>query len=124
LGFTEGKNMHRPGFLLNLYLFKSPELISSKKWPPGPEVAVPRAIQGNRSYHGLTDQLNASNGSISNVMKFFIASGGDTPIYKDKIPKQNKLLVWLSKKASHSDQVKLKTDLQKKKMFSANATTA
>jgi hypothetical protein len=43
LGFTEGKNMDRPGFWLNLYLFKSLELISRKKWPPGPEAAVPRA---------------------------------------------------------------------------------
>jgi hypothetical protein len=42
-------------FWLNLYFYKSPELISRKKWPPGPEAAVSRAIQGNRSYHGLTD---------------------------------------------------------------------
>jgi hypothetical protein len=51
----------------------TPELISRKKWPPGPEAAVPRAIQGNRSYHGLTDQFDISNGSISNVMKLFKA---------------------------------------------------
>jgi hypothetical protein len=43
LGFTEGENMDRPGFWLNLDLFKSLELISHKKWPPGPEAAVPRA---------------------------------------------------------------------------------
>jgi hypothetical protein len=61
-------------FRLNLYLFKSPELISRKKWPPEPDAAIPRAIQGNRSYHGLTDQFNVSNGSISNIMKLFIAS--------------------------------------------------
>jgi hypothetical protein len=58
---------------LKLYLFKSPELINRKKWQPGPEAAVTRAIQGNRSYHGLTDQFNVSNGSISNIMKLFIA---------------------------------------------------
>jgi hypothetical protein len=34
------------------------------------------------------------------------------------------LLVWLSKKASHSDPVELKTDLQTKNMVSASATTA
>jgi hypothetical protein len=62
-------------FWLNLYLLKSPELISRKKWPPGPEAAVPRAIQGNRSYHGLTDQFDVANGSISSVMKLFIALG-------------------------------------------------
>jgi hypothetical protein len=42
LGFTEGKWIDRV-FWLNLYLFKSLELISRKKWPPGPEAAVPRA---------------------------------------------------------------------------------
>jgi hypothetical protein len=34
------------------------------------------------------------------------------------------LLVWLSKRASHSDPVDLKTDLQTKNMVSASATTA
>jgi hypothetical protein len=62
---------------VNLYLFKSPELISRKKWPLGPEAAVPRAIQGNRSYHALTDQFNVSNGAISNIMKLFIALGDE-----------------------------------------------
>jgi hypothetical protein len=63
-------------FWLNLYFYKPPELISRKKWQPGPEAAAPRAIQGNRSYHGLTEQFNVSNGSISNKMKLFIALGG------------------------------------------------
>jgi hypothetical protein len=116
-------------FWLNFYLFKFPELISRKKWPSGPEAAVFRAIQGNRSYHGLTDQFNGSNGSISNVMKLFIASGGVKHRFTKKklqiaTPKQDKMLVWLSKKASHSDQVMLKTDLQTKNMVSASATTA
>jgi hypothetical protein len=52
-----------------------PELISRKKLPPGPEATVSRAIQGNRFYHGITDQFNVSNGSISNVMNLFIALG-------------------------------------------------
>jgi hypothetical protein len=65
------------GFWLNLYFYKSPGLISRKKWPPGLEAAVPRAIEGNRSYHGLTDQFDVSNGSISNIMKLFIALGGE-----------------------------------------------
>jgi hypothetical protein len=69
--------MDRPGFLVDLYLFKSPELISRKKWPPGPEAVVPRAIQGNRSYHGLTGQFNVSNGSDSSIMKLFLALGGE-----------------------------------------------
>jgi hypothetical protein len=77
LGFTEGKNMDRPGFLVVLYLFKTPELISRKKWPPRPEAAVPRAIQGTRSYHGLADLFNVSNESISNIMKLFLALGGE-----------------------------------------------
>jgi hypothetical protein len=90
---------------LNLYLFKSPELISRKKRPPGPEAAVPRAIQGTR-YQGLTDQFNVSNGTISNVLKLYIASGGVKHRFiKKKLQiatqKQDKLLVWLSKKASH-----------------------
>jgi hypothetical protein len=88
------------------------ELIDCKKWSPGPEVAV---------YRGLTDQFNVSNGSISNVKKFFIASGGVIYRFTKKklqiaTPKQDKLLVWISKKASHSDPVKLKTDLQTKKV--------
>jgi hypothetical protein len=114
---------------LNLYLFKSHELISRKKWPPGPEAAVPRAILGNRSYYGHTDQFNVSNGSISNIMKLFIASGGELHRFATKklqiaTPKWDKLLVWLSKAASHSDPVELKTDLQTKNMVSASATAA
>jgi hypothetical protein len=61
----ESKNMDRPSFLGVFMFFQSPELISRKKWPPGPEAAVLRAIQGN-----------VSKGSISNVMKLFIALGG------------------------------------------------
>jgi hypothetical protein len=37
-------------------------------------------------------------------------------------PKQDKLLVWLSKKASQSDPIELKTDLQTKNMVSVSAT--
>jgi hypothetical protein len=85
-------------------------LISRKKWPPGPEAAILRTIQGNRFYHGLTDQFNVSNGSISNVMKLFIASDGVIHRFTKKklqiaTPKQDKLLAWLSKKTSHSDPV-------------------
>jgi hypothetical protein len=39
-------------------------------------------------------------------------------------PKQDELLDWLSKTASHSDAVGVKTDLQTKNMVSANVTTA
>jgi hypothetical protein len=79
-------------------------LISHKKWSPGPETAVSRAIQGNRSYHGLTDQFNVSNGSISSEMKLFIPSDGVIHrCTKQKLqiatPKQDKFLLWLSKKA-------------------------
>jgi hypothetical protein len=116
-------------FWLNLYLFKSPELISHKKWPPGPEAAVSRAIPGNRSYHGHTDQFNVSNGSISNIMKLFIALVGELHRFATKklqiaTPKKDKWLDWLSKTASHSDPVELKTDLQTKNMVSASATAA
>jgi hypothetical protein len=87
---------------LNLYLYKSAELISRKKSPPGSEAAVSRAIQGNRSYHGLSDQFNVSNGSISNIMKLFKALSGELQRFATKklqfaTPKQDKLLVWLSK---------------------------
>jgi hypothetical protein len=116
-------------FWLNLYLFKPPELISRKKWPPGPEAAILMAIQGNRSYHGITDQSNVSNGSISNIMELFKALGGELHQFATKklqiaTPKLDKLLVWLSKRAFHSDPVELKTDLQTKNMVSASATTA
>jgi hypothetical protein len=47
--------MDRPGLMV----------ISRRKWPPGIEAAIPQAIQSNR--------LNVSNGSVSKVMKFFIA---------------------------------------------------
>jgi hypothetical protein len=62
-------------------------------------------------------------------MKLLIAlSGGIHRFTKKKLqvatPKQDKLLVWLFKKASHSDPVELKTDLQTKNMVSASATTA
>jgi hypothetical protein len=93
----------------------SPELISRRKWPPGIEAAISRVIQSNRSYHGLTDQVNVSNGSISYVMKLFIASGGVMHQFTTKklqiaTSKQDKLLVWLSKKASQSDPNELKTE--------------
>jgi hypothetical protein len=74
--FTEGKKIDRPGFLVEFILLKPLELISRKKWQPGPKAAIPKAIMANKSYHGITDQSNGSNGSISNVMKLFIASGG------------------------------------------------
>jgi hypothetical protein len=64
-----------------------PELISHRKWPPGIEAAIPRVIQSNRFYHGITDQFNVSNGSISNVMKLFKSFGWcDAPIYNEKTP--------------------------------------
>jgi hypothetical protein len=86
LGFTEGKNMDRPGFLIEFIFIMSPELIS--RWPPLTETAIPRVIQGKRSYHGLTDQFNVSNGSISNVA-FYSFGWFDTPIYKEKTPDRN-----------------------------------
>jgi hypothetical protein len=62
------------------------------------------------SYHGITDQFNVSNGSISNVMKLFIALSGVMHRFATKklqiaTPKQDKFLVWLSKKASQSDPI-------------------
>jgi hypothetical protein len=62
-------------------------------------------------------------------MKLLIASGGLVHRFTTKklqivTPKQDKLLVWLSKKASQSDPIELKTDLQTKNMVSASATTA
>jgi hypothetical protein len=61
-------------------------------------------------------------------MKLFIALSGEVHQFATKkfqiaTPKQDKLLVWLSIRASHSDPVKLKTDLQTKNMVSASATT-
>jgi hypothetical protein len=105
-----------------------PELINRKHFTPGIEAAA-RVIQSNSNYHGITDQFNVSNESISNVMKLFIASGGVMHRFTTKklqiaIPKQYKLKIWLSKKASHSDPIELKMDLQTKNMVSASATTA
>jgi hypothetical protein len=105
------------------------ELISRRKWTSGIEAAVSRAIQGNRTYHGITDQFNVSNGSISNVLKLFIALGDVIHRFATKklqiaTPKQDKLLVWLSKMAFQSDPIELKTDLQMKNMVSASATAA
>jgi hypothetical protein len=62
-------------------------------------------------------------------MKLFIALGGELHRFATKklqiaTPKLDKLLVWLSKRASHSDPVELKMDLQTKNMVSASATTA
>jgi hypothetical protein len=59
-------------------------------------------------------------------MKLFIASGGvmhrfTTNKLQIAAPKQDKLLVWLSKEASHSDPVELKTDLKTKNMVSASS---
>jgi hypothetical protein len=63
-------------------------------------------------------------------MKLFIALGGELHQFSTKklkiaTPKQDKLLVWLSKRDSHSeDPVELKTDLKTKNMISASVTTA
>jgi hypothetical protein len=62
-------------------------------------------------------------------MNVCIASGGVIQRFTMKklqiaTPKQDKLLVWLSKKASQSDPIELKTNLQTKNMVSASATTA
>jgi hypothetical protein len=61
-------------------------------------------------------------------MKLFKASGGVIHRFTKKklqtaTQTQDKLLVWLSKKASHKDPVGVKTDLQTKNMVSASATT-
>jgi hypothetical protein len=74
-------------FWLSLYLYISPELFSYRKWPPGIEAAIPRVIQSNRSYHGITDQFNVSNGSILNVIKLFIASGSVMHRFTTKTPR-------------------------------------
>jgi hypothetical protein len=62
-------------------------------------------------------------------MKLFIALGGKLHRFATKklqiaTPKQDKLLVWLSKRASNSDPVELKTDQQTKNVVSASATAA
>jgi hypothetical protein len=77
---------------------------------------------------GLLTSSTYLNGSISNVMKLFIALVGVIHRFTKKnlqiaTSKQDKLLVWLSKKASQSDPVEFKTDLQTKNMVSASATT-
>jgi hypothetical protein len=95
--------MDRPGFLLNLYLFKSRDLINRKN-----DQDQKQRSPGPFRVTGLTDQFNVSNGIISNVMKLFIASGGVIHRFTKKklriaTPKQDKLLLWLSKKASHLD---------------------
>jgi hypothetical protein len=60
-------------------------------------------------------------------MKLLIASGGVMHRFKTKkrqiaTPKQDNLLGWFSKKASQSDTIELKTDLQTINMVSASAT--
>jgi hypothetical protein len=77
---------------------------------------------------GLLTSSTSLNGSISNVMKLFIALGGVIHRFTKKnlqiaTSKQDKLLVWLSKEASHSDPVEFKTDLQTNNMVSGSATT-
>jgi hypothetical protein len=62
-------------------------------------------------------------------MKLFIALDGGLHRFATKklqiaTPKYDKLLIWLSKRASHSDPVEVKTDLQTKNMVYASATTA
>jgi hypothetical protein len=62
-------------------------------------------------------------------MKLFIALGGELHRFATKKIQiatsiKDKLLVWLSQRASHSDPVELKTDLQTKNMVSASATAA
>jgi hypothetical protein len=87
----------------------------------------------NRNSHAQivqsNNQFNDSKGTISNVMKLFIASGGVQhrfTINRHHIstPKQDKLLIWLSQKPSHSDHVELKTDLQTNNKVSASASIA
>jgi hypothetical protein len=92
----------------------------------GIKAAIARVVQSNRSYLWTTYQFNVSKGTTLNVIKLSIASSGVLHRFTTKKLQivtsiQDKLLVWLSKKVSHSGQVELKTDLQTNIKVSASA---
>jgi hypothetical protein len=77
-------------------------MISHNKFTPGIKAAISLVALSNWSYIGISHQFNVPKGTISSVMKLFIAFGDVQHRFTTKrpqivTPKQVTLLVWLSK---------------------------
>jgi transposase len=92
-------------------------MIDCQKSTPEVKTAIVKAAERNTSYREIAAQFNDSKATITNVIKPFRATGGvqcrftpDRP--QVSTPKEDKLLIRLSKKAPDSNAVKLKAELQ------------
>jgi transposase len=94
-------------------------MIDRQKLTPKVKTAIVKAFERNTSYREVAAQFNDPKGTITNVLKLFRATGGVqcrfTPGRPQvSTPKQDKLLIRLSKKAPDSNAVELKAELPSK----------
>lgn len=99
-----------------------------KKLTPEEKTAIIKAVESKTPYREIAAQFNISKGTITNVMKLFKATGDVQRRFtpgRPRIltPKQDKLLVRLSKKAPHSNAVELKAELQTNYQIFASVNT-
>jgi transposase len=91
------------------------------------KTAIVKAVERNTSYRDIAAQFNDPEGTIKNVIKLFRATGvvqcRFTPGRPEvTTPKQDKLLIRLSKK-SDSNAVELKAELQTNYQIFASVNT-
>jgi transposase len=104
-------------------------MIDHRKLTPEVKTAIVNAVERNTSYREITAQFNDSKGTITNVMKPSRATGGVqrrfTPGWPQvSTPKQDKLLIRLSKKAPDSNAVERKAELQTNYQIFASVNNA
>jgi transposase-like protein len=89
------------------------KMIDRQKFTPEVKTAIVKAVERNTSYREIAAQFNDSNGIITNVIKLLRATGGVQCRFtpgspQSSTPKQDKLLIRLSKKAPDSNAVELR----------------
>jgi transposase len=103
-------------------------MIDRQKFMPEVKTAIVKAVGTNTSYREIAAQFNDPKGTITNVIKLFRATGGVQRQFtlgrpQVSTPKQNKLLIRLSKKAPDSNAVELKAELQTNYQIFASVNT-
>jgi transposase len=104
------------------------KMIDRQKLTPEVKTAIGKAVEINSSYREIAAQFNDPKGTITNIIKLCRATGGVqcrfTPGRPQVLtPKQDKLLIRLSKKAPDSNAVELKAELQTNYQIFASVNT-
>jgi transposase len=91
------------------------KMIDRQKLTLEVKTAIVKAVVRNTSYREIAAHFNESKGTIKNVIKLFRVTGGVQRRFTPgrpqfSTPKQDKLLIRLSKKAPDSNAVKLKAE--------------